>query len=351
MKRFTYTLLLLFVFSQAFSQNIPKEWSKYLTDEYVVETRDQIKEKKESEHDFLQSLKQYTIKGLASQIEVKIENTSSLRQEDVDGEASEHFVSNTSFSTDVELNLVQTKVKYDKKRKQGYAIAFIHKLSACDLYHKQSINALGTIESTLHHAKNLSKQGGKKEAKEEVLSVLGKVKKLNGSIDKLIVFGCLEGQIDILIERRNKIIIEIKEILAEAKNEVASIYFDSSELFLDSQDHQIETTVKNHLTKNKCIFVDYTTKADWIIKIDSEIKVRELNEYHVYFCDAICQLKIIRAQTGLTIYDEEIREKGGSTRSFERAAKDASNTAGERIAKTITKKIFSEEFVFIKDGE
>jgi hypothetical protein len=135
----------------------------------------------------------------------------------------------------------------------------------------------------------------------------------------------------------------------KAQNEVALIYFDCTEVFLNKNDNNIQTAVKNQLTKNSCIFTTDKLQANWIININSAVKPREQNQYGVYFCDAISDLSIAHAKSGLSIHEEVISEKGGNPGSFEKAALSASKEASENISKIILDKIFSEEFAYLQD--
>ena len=348
MKRAAFSILFFTIFNILLSQGLPNEWSQFLFDDYMSEVKEGTKEKKISEQDFLKMLEQDAVKGLSRQVNRKIEDKTALRKTAINGISSIEFESSTNFSTDVELDLAQTKVKYDKKNNRGYAVAFINKKTACDFYSKQSLNYFGKVESSLKHAQSLQSQGGKEEAKEEVLSIQPYSDKLFGTIEKLIIFEYPESKLHPIIKRANSIDRTMKGVLSASKNVMASIYFDGEELFLDKKNSKIKTSVKNILSKNKCVFTSDKSKADWVVSINAEVAVREMNAYGVHVCDAISELKIVRPQTGLTIHEEEITEKGVSPSSANNAAVAACDESANKISEAILDKIFNEEFSYVQ---
>ncbi|MBP5398540.1 MAG: hypothetical protein J6Y32_07975 [Bacteroidales bacterium] len=147
-KRFLTLLTLLFVSVGAFSQNMPPEWQKFTREGYYFSVRQETNKKKVKENEFLDYLLGMVRADLAKQIKITVRDEASLEKKSEDGHTSIAYSASSNFSTDVTLRFVETRTYYDKKKKEGYAIAWLSKAELQRIYNERSARIVSMLDAS-----------------------------------------------------------------------------------------------------------------------------------------------------------------------------------------------------------
>ncbi|MBP5571134.1 MAG: hypothetical protein J6X39_00455 [Bacteroidales bacterium] len=155
MRRFLAAAALTVLVSVAgYSQNYPKEWDQYLTAEYYYSLKHEVNKSGGSGAECVEALLAAARRDIASQIKMNVSSATTLVDHDVNGKAETEFTSSISFSSDVTLRFVETRTHYDKRRKTGYALAFLSKKDLADIYETRA----NKVSSMLKVAENAEQE-------------------------------------------------------------------------------------------------------------------------------------------------------------------------------------------------
>ena len=135
MRRILALAALTVLFSVAgFSQDYPKEWEEFLTPQYFYSLKHEVNKAGGSGAECVEALLAAARRDIASQIKVNVTSVTQFKDHDVNGLAETEYTSSVSFSSDVTLRYVETRTFYDKRKKTGYALAFLSKQDLQDIY-------------------------------------------------------------------------------------------------------------------------------------------------------------------------------------------------------------------------
>lgn len=147
-KRFLTLLALLFAGVGALSQNMPPEWQKFTREGYYFSVRQETNKKKVKENEFLDYLLGMVRADLAKQIKITVRDEASLEKKSEDGHTSIAYSASSNFSTDVTLRFVETRTYYDRKKKEGYAIAWLSKEELQRIYNERSARIVSMLDAS-----------------------------------------------------------------------------------------------------------------------------------------------------------------------------------------------------------
>ena len=154
MHRICLAAACLFAFSQgAFSQVYPEEWEEFTTPAYYFSLKHE-KSGSLPEAECLEKLLGAARAEVASQIKIKVDVHRELNERDVNGVAESVYTASSNFSTDVTLRFVETRTYYDRRKKEGYALAFLLKEDLEDLYKARALK----VRSMLDIARNAERE-------------------------------------------------------------------------------------------------------------------------------------------------------------------------------------------------
>ena len=154
MKKLTLIAVVLCTFLSLSARECPPEWVKYTYGDYLYDIQSDHNDRNLSETDFKNYLLNIARANLAKQVKGSVQESARLDKEAVDGIASVKYASNTMFSTDVDMALVETKTLYNALTKEGYAIAFINREGARHYYENKLSLAESKINSAIELADN-----------------------------------------------------------------------------------------------------------------------------------------------------------------------------------------------------
>ena len=236
------------------------------------------------------------------------------------------FESKVSTFTRLELTGVKTDGYIDDSKGLIYGFAYVNKYELTGYYNALMTMNLQQLEGVLNAAKQLEVSGEKAKARtqyEEAIPLLSKVEQAQ---DVLVA---LNNTVSLQREKTVAYRSEIIQALAKLSQGVY-VYFESKEDMFGKSSSLITNKVKSVLSKNGCSFTTDRPQADFILKIDASAR-KHGNPGEIVFCYADVEVELVKNQTQKTLYQEELKEKGGHT-SYENAAREAFESAGKKVA-------------------
>ena len=150
------------------AQGYPSEWVEYTYSGYLYAIESDNNYKNLSETDFKNYLLDIARTNLAKQIQIRVHDVADLNKQAINGRTSIEYSSQTNFSTDVNLKLLETKTIYDTVSKKGYAIAYINRNNACNYYQNELTLIYTQITNSISIAEDFISEGFKSKAQSEL---------------------------------------------------------------------------------------------------------------------------------------------------------------------------------------
>ena len=322
MKKLISMALLLLAGVVASAQGYPSEWSRYTTDAYYHDIESAATK---------QAALELARTNLARQVQVRVSEVSQMDKEVVNGRSTILYSSSKTFSTDVEMNLAESKSYYDNTQGKYYVLVYIDKAAACTYYENEVKMLISNVDNALTIADNYISIGFKQKAKAE----LQKANKLFDSAGKpffwLNVFGLDRQRIQNYLSQVHSQEQSVKQRLADLEYGTTYCVVCSADLF-GKRYVKLANEVKGELSAQGCNFVDDVASADIVIRI--EASARKYNEYQgAFFTYVDAAVSIDKTATGQRIFENEVSVKGAHTLGYDEAARDGY----KKITKEITK--------------
>lgn len=337
MKQALFAFCLLWLSFSVKAQQYPSEWEKYTQDGYMYDIQSDNNDRNLSESAFKNNLLNIARTNLAKQIEVRVQDVAQLNKASVDGHTSISYLSNTKFSTDVNLKLVETKTIYNSASKIGYAIAYINREAARNYYKNELSLLYNKVNNSITLAENFISSGFKGKAQAELGSSLQQFVLVDEPLFWLNVFGTSLPELTEWQTRFGAVEQNIKQMLADLKHGTV-IYLSCTADVFGKPYPTLQNELKGILAADGCSFTDNPTNADWAITITcsareySNVKIGNSNSYFSYV-DA--QIVIDKVVTSQRIYEDEISVKGGHIFGYSEAAKVGYKDIKQQIGKII----------------
>lgn len=324
MKRLFLIVLYLMMGAVATAQNYPSEWKKYTSDGYFHDIEsDAVK----------QTALNRARTNLARQIQVRVQEVNRIDKDVVNGRSSIMYSSRQTLSTDVDMDLVESKSQYNEAQGLYYVLVYIDKSTACTYYENEVRMLISNITSALTIADNYIATGFKGKAKTELQMAL---KRFDGAAKPffwLNVFGFDEYRLQQYLTRLHDLEQGVKQRLADL--EYGTTYCVVSEADLFGQRYvKLANEVKGELSAQGCNFVDDAAAADFIIRITAS--ARKYNEFQgAYFTYIDATVSIDKQATGQRIFEDEVQVKGSHTLGYNEAARDGYKKVSKEISKLL----------------
>lgn len=328
MKRPFATALLLLAGVVAMAQNYPSEWKQFTSDGYFHDIESGTNK---------QSALNLARTNLAHQIQMKVKEVSQIDKQAVNGHSRILYRSSKSFSTDVDMDLVETKSYYNDEQSKFYVLVYIDKAASTTYYENDVKMLVSKVDNTLTIADNYISTGFKKKAKAELQKTLQLFDNAGKSFFWLNVFGLNEYQIQSLLKQVNEKEQTIKQSLSNLEYGTTYCVVCEADLF-DKRYVKLGNEVKGELAASGCNFVDNPTNADIVIRIKAS--ARKYNEFQgAYFTYIDAELTIDKTATGQRIFEDELSTKGAHTLSYDEAARDGYKQIKKDIVKQLKENI------------
>lgn len=314
--------LLLFLGIVAYAQNYPSEWVRYTSDGYFHDIESGPNK---------QSALNMARTNLARQIQIRVKEVSQMDKQAVNGRSSILYRSSTTFSTDVDMNLAETKTHYNTEQGKYYVLLYIDKASSAVYYENEVKMFISKVDNAVTISDNYVSTGFKQKAKSELQKALRLFDDAGKYFFWLNVFGLDEYRIQHYLTEVNGQEQTIKQKLSELEYGTTYCIVCDADLF-GKRYVKLANEVKGNLSASGCNFVDVPANADYVIRIKAS--ARKYNEFQgAYFTYIDAAVTIDKNATGQRIFEDEVQEKGAHTLSYDEAARDGY----KQITKEITK--------------
>lgn len=341
MNRFIAIFLSLIVGLATQAQNYPSEWVKYTSDGYYHDIESGRNSQNQPETRFKNDLLDLARSNLSKQVQVRVAEVSKMDKNVVDGHSSILYTSMRSVSTDVDMQLAETRTQFDPASEKLYVIAYISKEDACNYYKNDVQMRISNLNNALSIADNYIRTGFKAKAKTELENALQQFDGAGKSFFWLNVFGMPEYQLNQYLDQVNHLEQTMKAKLAELEHGVTYCVVCNAKNFGKSYP-KLQNELKGELSKMGCNFVDRPESADYVIRV--EASSREYNQMNMaggsaYFSYVDATVAIDKNATGQRIFEDEISVKGSHTLSFEEAGRDGYKKVSKDISNLLKENI------------
>lgn len=312
----------------AMAQNYPSEWKKFTSDAYFHDIESGVK--KQEALDLART-------NLARQIQVKVNEVSQMNKQAVNGKTSILYQSTKTMSTDLDMNLSETKSYFNDDQGKYYVIAYINKENACNFYENEVKMLINNTSSAITTADNYINTGFKSKAKTELQNALAMFDNAAKPFFWLNVFGYDTYQLQQFLDRINGNLQVVKQKLADLEYGTTYCVVCDADLF-GQRYVKLMNEVKGELSASGCNFVDDPSAADYVIHITAS--ARKYNEFQgAYFTYIDAAIAIDKKATNQRIFEDEISVKGAHTLGYNEAARDGYKKISKEISKTLKNNI------------
>lgn len=341
MKKLLVLVLLFCVTAAAKAQNYPSEWVKYTSDGYFHNIESARNTQNLPENRFKNDLADLARTNLSKQIQVKVQEVSTMDKNVVNGRSTILYNSIRNVSTDVDMNLAETRHYYDALTDKYFCIVFINKAEACNYYENDIRMIISNLNNKVNIADNYIAQGFKAKAKTELENAMPLLGSTAKSFFWLNVFGMPEYRLNQYLDQIHQLEQTIRSKIAELEHGTTYCIVCNADLF-GSQYVKLGNEVKGELSATGCNFITDPSTADFVITINAS--AREYNKmnmggssaYLTYIDAAVTIDKVVTRQR---IFEDEISVKGSHTLSYKEAARDGYKEISKKISKTLKENI------------
>ena len=239
------------------------------------------------------------------------------------------FKSDVKTYTSIELSNTKTDSYIDNNTGLIYGFACVNKYELTGYYNASLTMNMQQLESMLNTAKQLEANGEKAKARtqyEDAIALLFKVEQAQN------VLVALDHNAAVQREKTAQYRSDIIQALARLSQGVY-VYIESNEDMFGKSSSLISNKVKSILSKNGCSFTTDASQADFVLKLNASAR-KHGNTGDIVFCYADVEVELIKTQTQKTLYQEELKQKGGHT-TYENAAREAFEDVGKTIGEKL----------------
>ncbi len=305
----------------------PLEWGDYTNQEFIYDIQGEKRNSNVPDTELKRKLLDIARINVAKQIQVKIENNSSESKQ--------------TSTTDLDLSLLETKSHLNSKMNKIFVIAYVNKLNAVHFYQKQIDVILNNAKKHVSITDDYIEKGFLSKAKEEVTKAEKELTKLKKNIFFLTIFDCSENELQNTLQRCNEYEQAVKRKITDMKYGI-KIYVQCNADMFGQNYINLSKELKAKISEMGCNFVDDKNLADWAIIINANS--REYNKVnrgsvsnHFSYVDA--EITLEKVITNQRIYENILTEKGGDTRNYNEAARDAYKKITPKIINLIIENI------------
>ena len=236
-------------------------------------------------------------------------------------------------SSTIELTGLKTDSYYDENTGLIYGFAYVNKYELTGYYNAFLTMNMQQLESMLNTAKQLETSGEKSKARTQYEETIPLLVKVEQAQDVLVA---LDRNANIQRNKTAQYRSDIIQALARLAQGVY-IYLEDKEDLFGKSSSLISNKVKSILSKNGCSFTADVSQCDYILKLNASAR-KHGDAGQIVFCYADVEVTLIKKQTQKTVYQEELKQKGGHT-SYENAAREAFEEAGKTIGDKLLERV------------
>ncbi|MFW5982875.1 MAG: LPP20 family lipoprotein [bacterium] len=342
-----FLLTFLLSYTYAFSQDAPhwtkSSWrdSQYPSDSYLTGFSRDVKSDDETLSKATERVQDMARANLSKNVITEIQSVSESYAQSVEYGGNERlkktFENKVKSESDAKINGVSVKSYYNENNDYMYAFAYASRDKVISYYKSKISGDIQKIESIMRSAQEFAGKSEKGEAEKEyekcipLFAGITYAQGLLQAVDKNA-----SDSTGLFLSRS----LELHKKLIHKLSEVQGTYIclSCSAVLFDDKTDILENKLKAAFADADCVFTSDTAKADFLIAV--EASAREYNNaYNTYFSYVDANVDIKKAYNGEQIYQDEITQKGGSTKSYKSAAGGAYEDIIDKIAKKLMDKI------------
>lgn len=320
------------------AQSIPAEWLEYLNNsQYLHEVRTGHISQNVSESIFCEDLRQSAIVGLALQIEVQVGSVSTTYKEAHKGHSHTIYQSTSTLSSNIDLQVVRSDVRYNHATGEGVAIAWIDKQMARQHYLNEVRQLFCRVEGCVKMAEEYTLTGYDKRAIIEYEQAHTLLQEVEKHLSRLFLFELDEATISHLSACSATLCLAVKQGLRECRHGQSIYLMCCADLFGTPQT-SFESIIKGGLSIDGCNFVTSAEDSDWCVEIAAmarQQQVRNMEGMSLYTAYVDATITINNCKTGKVVYAGEVTVKGSHTVSYAEAACTAYEDLKDKILQII----------------
>lgn len=329
MTRVLAIVILLFAGMSAKTQNYPSEWWIYTSDGYF-HALERAKNKQEAIN--------WAYSNLARQIQTEIKDVELFDAHINDGISTENFTAHTILTSDLIINLSETKSHYDPDTDIHWVIAYINKNNARTFYENDVKRIISNINNVISTADNYINAGFKSKAKSELDNSSSWFDDAKKALFWLNVLEFDKNTFHQYVEHINQLEQAVK--LMSAKLEYGTTYCVVCKADIFGKDYPtLKNEIKGALSTFGCNFVDDPNQADYVIYVDASARKHPVShtDNTPYYAYIDATITIDKVATKQRIFVDVIQPpvKGGSFTSYEDAGHEGYKKAGKEIIRII----------------
>ena len=339
-KLFTIAFLIIMCMAVQ-AQDCPSQWKCYTTEGYFHDVESGKNNEKINNAKFKSDLLDQARANLSKQIQVKVEEVNQINKNVVNGKTNIEYASVRQSSTDVDMQLAESKSYLDPSTGEQYVIVYINKEDACKFYENEIKMFVSRANNTITIADNYIDKGFKSKAKDELTGFLPSFEEVGKNFFWLNVFGMDDTNIQKYLEQVNQLEQTVKLMVSDLEHSITYCVVCKADNFGKNYP-KLANEIKGELSTSGCSFVDDPNSADYVININA--KAREHNTIKnaggaAYFAFVDATIAIDKVATKQRIFEDEISEKGGHTLGYSEAGRDGYKTISKRISKLLKENI------------
>lgn len=319
-------LSVLFLHTLPTLAQIPATWVLYTnSSKYLHEIRSDINNAKQAESVFCETLRQSTIVGLALQIEANVNSGSKIDKSSVDGRSHTSYSSTSTLYTNVDLQLVNTDVQYNRATGEGVAIAWIDKQEARQHYANEVRSRYAAAESAIALADGYAADGYTRRATSELEECLPQLDRCADFVSRLSLFGASQETVSTLSTKENALRGDIYARLKEWRHSL-TLCIECRALLFDGKFVGLGDKLKGGVAAEGCSFAPKPDGADWYVVVDAaarEYATKNVGGTIIYTAYVDATISITNISTGQQVCVDEVTAKGTHTFNYKEAACDA----------------------------
>ena len=266
-------------------------------------------------------------------VQVTSETNSNDRSVKINGNEQLTSIFESAVKTSATIELTGVKTDAYVENNLVYGFAYVNKYELIGYYNAFLTMNTQQLEGVLNTAKGLETSGDKAKARKQYEEAVPLLVKVEQAQDVLVA---LDRNANIQRSKTAQYRSDIVQALARLMQGVY-VYFESKEDMFGKNSTLISNGIKTVLSKNGCSFTTDILQADFILKINASAR-KHGSPGDIVFCYADFEVELVKNQTQKTVYQEELKQKGGHT-SYENAAREAFQEAGQEIAKKLLEKL------------
>lgn len=282
------------------------------------------------------------------QVRVKNETEDRLQQLQIKGgegtkNAMQRYLQSvTRSSVDMEVSGLKTETCYDAANGRAAGFAYIKKSELIRQTDRKLPQTLSKIENGLDEMDELSRTAQKMQARqrgEKIAPLFVQAEELQRLLIALDPYADEESLQNELLTSLQKRYLQAMSAL---QNGIYVCLRCSATLPDGSKYPALKGEITGALSPLGCTFTDNEAEADWLVNVS--VTSREYNaatygQVTSYFTYVEADVTVTKVNTGQTVYEDRLSEKGGHTHNYEQAARDGYKHLSPKISDTIKQQI------------